>query len=189
MEIYIYTCSSYSMYYCMYIIGIYTVYTHLSHLRVAFFEQVQTNDPCVTLSVFMSQIIIHIVFFRGHFLEIKTLNTSTQWFQIYVLFSTPWGNDPIWRIILQMAGSTTTYRCVFLTPVTSATFEVSNLKDHRCMQIHRVPIGHQKGQELRHVQWRCFPGMLGPFVSCFRKKHLEEWRIKGENGVFDWLQN
>ena len=74
------------MYYCMYIIDIYTVYTHLSHLRVPFFEQVQANDPCVTLSVFMSQIIIHIRFFRGHFLEIKTLNTSTQWFQYMFLF-------------------------------------------------------------------------------------------------------
>ena len=69
-------------------------------------------------------------------------------------------------------------------PLWPATFEVSNLKDHLCTQIHRVPIGHQKGQELRRVQWRCFPGMLGPFVSCFRKKTPGRMKNQRRNLVY-----
>lgn len=103
-------------------------------------------------------------FFRGHFLEIKTLNTSTQWFFFNMfLFSTPWGNDPIWRIILQMAGSTTTYRCVFLTPpVTSHLWGVQP----EGPSLHADPPGSDWSPEGPRVEARPMEMLLWDVGSC-----------------------
>lgn len=75
------------MYYCMYIIDIYTVYTHLSHLRVPFFWTGPSQWSMCDTQCFHVTDHHPYRLFRGHFLEIKTLNTSTWWFfSIKVLF-------------------------------------------------------------------------------------------------------
>ena len=205
-DIWRYTCSSCSIYYCTYIIDIYTVYTHLSslvhlstscshlsHLRVPFFWTGPSQwSMCDTQCFHVTDHLNHhpYRFFSWSLLRNQDIeyfdsvvsnlcfifNPLGKWSNLTNLFTNGWLNHH--------------YLGAFFWPLWPPP-------PLRCPTWRTIVARRSTGFRLvtrRAKSWGASNGdaSLGCWVLLwvvFGKKTPEEWRIKGENGVFDFIAN